>query len=98
VAGCGDRHGVTGTVAHERVSVGVRRTTSAPVDTTLAVVTYERDGQVVTGEYADVVPSIFVDGSITVSELMADELRDQFSHVHYHADIVPDGGATPVSG
>lgn len=97
VAGCLSSRTTTGTVAHKRLGVSVQQTVGDPVDTSLAVLTYESRGTV-TGEYADIVSEAVEGASISVPDAVHERLAERFVDVHYYSNIVPDDGSEPTDG
>lgn len=76
----------------------IPKTAGRSVDVTIALLTYERDEQLVTGEYADIILGIINGASLSVFDAVSDRLDDRFATVRYYANIVPKDGSSPVNG
>jgi hypothetical protein len=98
LAGCASDQTISGTVTQKQISVGVPNTTSGPVEVPLAVLTYEPDQQLVTGEFADIATEVIDGPSITVSDAVHERFDDRFAFVHYTGNIVPQNGSDPANG
>lgn len=99
LAGCGTAgRTTTGVVERKQIDVGVRRPTDTTVSVTPAVLTYESDRRLVTGEYADSLPGVVEDGSLAVSTATHERLTDRFAYVRYYANIVPEDGPGTANG
>lgn len=98
IAGCASFQRTSGRVSRKKISVGVPSQSGGSVDVTTAVLTYEPDRRLVTGEYPDILPEVIQDASMSVLDAVHERLRDQFAHVHYHTNIVPIDGSQPANG
>lgn len=98
LAGCASDQTTSGIITRKAISVGIPKTTSGTVEVTLAVLTYEPDEQLVTGEYADIATEIIDGSSISVSDAVHERVDDRFAFVHYTVNIVPENGSTPANG
>ncbi|WP_265110021.1 hypothetical protein [Halosolutus halophilus] len=98
LAGCTTFQTTSGVVERKKITVGVPRTSGTPVDVSVALLTYEFDQRLVSGEHADILREVVKDGSMSVSNTVHDRLTQQFAYVHYYTNIVPMDGSQPTNG
>jgi hypothetical protein len=99
IAGCAALQRTSGFVSRKEISVGVPSQSGQTVDVTAAVLTYEPEQRLVTGEYSpEILPKRIENGVMSVSDAVHERLRDQFEHVEYYTNIVPTDGSQPANG
>ncbi|MWG33076.1 hypothetical protein [Halomarina oriensis] len=98
LAGCSSGQTTSGTVATKTVTIGVPTDDETVFDVVAAVLTYEPEERLVTGEYPDILSGIFQSHSMAVTEQVHERVSSQYSYVHYNTNIVPDDGSEPANG
>ncbi len=98
LAGCSSGQTTSGTVATKTLTIGVPTDDGTVSDVVAAVLTYEPEERLVTGEYPDILSGIFQGHSMAVSEQIHERVSGQYSYVHYDTNIVPEDGSEPANG
>jgi hypothetical protein len=94
LTGCvgSDEDAVTGLVARKVVDVAVVDDGGGTTRTTLGVLTYEPEQNLVTGEYASLLSLAVTDARLRVADDLHADLSDRFADVAYHVNVVPAEG------
>ena len=98
LAGCSAGQTTSGVVATKTVTIGVPTDDGTVTDVVAAVLTYEPEKRLLTGEYPDILSGIFQSHSMGASEQMHERVSNRYSYVHYDTNIVPEDGSDPENG